>query len=192
MVRALCSHRRGRGFEPLYLYQRFERRLEAIQKNGSLAQVPLPFFLPRPLPSSPLRADIWKRNCDARQASLFRHYAIASFLTAVREAAAFAKLLPFYNRCIYCEAKPLYQRFERRLEAIQKNGSLAQVPLPFFLPLPLLVVKFVNKISYTPLPRQTFYFCARMPYNLYGYRRNICERLRSSPLWVRRVRTKTF
>ena len=43
MVRALCSHRRGRGFEPLYLYQRFERRLEAIQKNGSLAQVPLPF-----------------------------------------------------------------------------------------------------------------------------------------------------
>ena len=43
MVRALCSHRRGRGFEPLYLYQCFERRLEAIQKNGSLAQVPLPF-----------------------------------------------------------------------------------------------------------------------------------------------------
>ena len=81
MVRALCSHRRGRGFEPLYLYQRFERRLEAIQKNGSLAQVPLPFFLPRPLPCSPLRADIGKRNCDARQASLFRHYAIASFLT---------------------------------------------------------------------------------------------------------------
>ena len=82
MVRALCSHRRGRGFEPLYLYQRFERRLEAIQKNGSLAQVPLPFFLPRPLPCSPLRADIGKRNCDARQASLFRHYAIASFLTS--------------------------------------------------------------------------------------------------------------
>ena len=122
MVRALCSHRRGRGFEPLYLYQRFERRLEAIQKNGSLAQVPLPFFLPRPLPCSPLRAGIGKRNCDARQASLFRHYAIASFLTAVREAEAFAKLLPFYNRCIYCEAKPLYQRFERRLEAIQKTG----------------------------------------------------------------------
>ena len=43
MVRALCSHRRGRGFEPLYLYHRFEQRLEAIQKTGSLAQVPLPF-----------------------------------------------------------------------------------------------------------------------------------------------------
>ena len=183
---AVRLFRRCAPYEPLYLYQRFERRLEAIQKNGSLAQVPLPFFLPRPLPCSPLRDDIGKRNCDARQASLFRHYAIASFLTAIREAAAFAKLLPFYNRCIYCEAKPLYQRFERRLEAIQKNGSLAQVPLPLFC------VKFVNKISYTPLPRQTFYFCARMPYNLYGYRRNICERLRSSPLWVRRVRTKTF
>ena len=206
MVRALCSHRRGRGFEPLYLYHRFEQRLEAIQKNRefgtnaapcflfrSLPCSPLradirkrncdgsrgspipslrslrlsakrqlsrscyhfiidvstvkrspsttassnglkrskkrefgtsatPFFLSRILPCSSLRADIRKRNCDARQASLFRHYAIASFLTAVREAAAFAKLLPFYNRCIYCEAKPLYQRFEQRLEAIQKMG----------------------------------------------------------------------
>ena len=44
MVRALCSHRRGRGFEPLYLYQRFERRLEAIQKAGNLAQMPFPVF----------------------------------------------------------------------------------------------------------------------------------------------------
>ena len=36
----------------------------------------------RTLPRSPLRDNIGKRNRDARQASLFRHCAIASFLTS--------------------------------------------------------------------------------------------------------------
>ena len=162
MVRALCSHRRGRGFEPLYLYQRFERRLEAIQKKREFGTSATPFF-----------------SC------LALCLALRSVPISGNEIVT-AHAVRLFRRCAPYEPLYLYQRFERRLEAIQKNGSLAQVPLPLFC------VKFVNKISYTPLPRQTFYFCARMPYNLYGCRRNICERLRSSPLWVRRVRTKTF
>ena len=48
LVRALCSHRRGRGFESLYLHQRFELRLEAIQKRA--ARLPL-IFCSAPCPA---------------------------------------------------------------------------------------------------------------------------------------------
>ena len=108
MVRALCSHRRGRGFEPLYLYHRFERRLEAIQKMGVWHKCRSLFFLFRPLPRSPLRGDIVKRNRDARQASLFR-------------------------RCAPYEPLYLYHRFEQRLEAIQKNREFGTNAAPCFL-----------------------------------------------------------
>ena len=52
-------------FRLLFLHQRFEPRLKAIQKTGSTAQVPLPFSLARPLPRSPLRSADGHRNRDA-------------------------------------------------------------------------------------------------------------------------------